>query len=165
MWNLSEVSCGHHQIDPTTSGYKFKSPTLSIGFNPSAYECTWKFLGTQGCVPVANCEQFKLGSSDECSADYLEMSDGSGGGEKFCGSRSPHNVSSSNSILIAHLKMGYFGSNRKFECTVNCATEETQVNQVLPTQEPETTECSKFSFKKHSSQIQLVICINYFLAI
>lgn len=31
---------------------------------------------------MINCDPFKLGQKNECSSDYLEMSDGSGDGEK-----------------------------------------------------------------------------------
>ncbi|ODM94873.1 Suppressor of tumorigenicity 14 protein [Orchesella cincta] len=139
--NEKEVGCGTHLLDPSTSGFKFQSPLLQIGWKPTGYECTWRFLGTTGCVPVANCGNFKLGTNNECGSDFLELSDGMGTGEKFCGTNSPLNVTSPSSIMIAFFKSGYFGRDKKFQCTVSCADPETASTHVLPTSEPETTDC------------------------
>ncbi|OXA51279.1 Transmembrane protease serine 11B-like protein [Folsomia candida] len=94
-------------------------------------KCHWNIIGTDDCSPVLSCKKFKLArdtgttKEDKCKDEYLEVTDGVGGYDKFCGDTGPSEVSATKRLrdLYVTYKSGEKENKRQLKCTVTCAAQ------------------------------------------
>lgn len=62
---------------------------------------------------------------DKCKDEYLEVTDGVGGYDKFCGDTGPSEVSATKRLrdLYVTYKSGEKENKRQLKCTVTCAAQ------------------------------------------
>jgi hypothetical protein len=84
------------------------------------------------CNPILDCKKFKLapspaGASEEekCKDEYLEVTDGVGGYNKYCGTEGPKGLTTTNKLrdLYITYKAGDGEKKRGLKCTVKCSTD------------------------------------------
>ncbi|OXA41864.1 Plasma kallikrein [Folsomia candida] len=66
--------------------WKMISPYYSKKQYGENVTCKWTFIGDTNCTPEFSCRKFELRKlDDDCSTEYVKVSDGFGGEQSFCG--------------------------------------------------------------------------------
>lgn len=90
------------------------------------------FKGTEHCIPVLNCKKFSLNPDWErnpdnpCSEEYLEVTDGSSGLDRYCDTNGPKNVTTRAGLRDLYITFkGVVNPDkvkkRGLKCTVFCS--------------------------------------------
>lgn len=109
--------------------------------------------GTEDCIPVVNCKKFHLidgngDKDDPCAEEYLEITDGSYGFQRFCGKDGPDDVTSGRKFrdLFITLKLAAQKISRSLRCTVTCSPGKVHGKPLDENSEPTVNEeCSKLA--------------------
>lgn len=84
------------------------------------------------------CKKFKLepnptDSEEPCPDEYLEITDGTGGYQKFCGESGPVNLTTKNGFrdLYVTLQTNSKKQSRGLKCTVDCSVPDAEATTPL----------------------------------
>ncbi|ODM96894.1 Transmembrane protease serine 6 [Orchesella cincta] len=136
------------------------SPDKSV-LKESGSACHWNIIGTENCIPTLECDKFLLepgtGGDDPCPEEYLQVTDGHKGFEKFCGKDGPKSITSGKKLrdLYITLKTSEQAKIKKRElrCQVTCHPGEAKGKPLAENSEPETDDTCNCGRKPNIDRI------------
>lgn len=96
------------------------------------FNLQFRLQGSHNCLPIVTCLNFSLAESTQndtkeepCLDDFLELTDGSYGYQKYCRKNGPVNITAGRSYRDIYMTLNLSSSakNRSFDCVVKCITD------------------------------------------
>ncbi|CAL8137161.1 unnamed protein product [Orchesella dallaii] len=127
----------------------------------SGKACNWNIIGTENCIPTLECDKFSLepgsGGEDPCPDEYLQVTDGHKGFEKFCGKDGPKSITTGKKLrdLYVTLKTSEHAKikKRELKCHVICHPGEAKGKPLAENSEPEFDDSCTCGRKPNSDRI------------
>jgi hypothetical protein len=125
-------------------------------------KCEWNLIGSPECRPQIKCSKFKLVQSaanengEPCPEEHLEITDGSGGFERYCGAEGPKGVVPPGELRDLYIRFkGHKDpkslKNKGFKCIVTCA--QSGDKPLEANTEPEVNKICDCGNKKNQDRI------------
>ncbi|CAG7728701.1 unnamed protein product [Allacma fusca] len=140
-------NCGMvHTVSPGKS-FKFVTPYFGDWQYPNGIHCNWTFLGHSTCHPSITCDDVDLRDNPECETEYLEIIDGLGGAQRYCGKmKDVSGIKSSRGgrdlfVTLQTMNGTFDREYAGFLCEVRCNDGKVALKDEFPSKHKEDLRC------------------------
>jgi len=93
-----------------------------VKIDPDEAECSWDIIGSMKCIPELTCDRIDIKDTVDCEEEFLQIVDGLGGKQIYCGSVGHWGKPVKSSKGGRDLYISYVGPEHGISCTVKCAS-------------------------------------------